>query len=82
LVLPPLYGPPPLVVELPQAAINMTIKMLRAITLARLRNIAFSPSMCLLLELWSPEERSHQSALPKLTIVAGYTLLEGYPLDE
>ena len=38
--------------------------------------------MCLLLELWSPEERSHQSALPKLTIVAGYTLLEGYPLDE
>jgi hypothetical protein len=31
------------VVELPQAARNMTIKTLRAITLARLRNIAFSP---------------------------------------
>jgi hypothetical protein len=30
-------------VELPQAAISMTIKMLRAIKLARLRNIVFSP---------------------------------------
>src|SRR6266516_3869254 len=48
--LPPVVGGVAggLVVPLPQAAKNMAMKMLRAITKERFRNMVYSPSMCLL----------------------------------
>jgi len=48
LVVPPPYRPPPVVVELPQAAINMAMNKLKAIIKERFRNIVYSPSMYLL----------------------------------